>query len=190
MNYSFVAQNFSGFAEVIPHVALQTNPIKITAESVFQIDLRNITRSPDPFRPADQMAHLPGPKLPIDFRLDLYSKRTGNSLRNFAHANGFAAADIHWQPIERIRFGSEEISPRNILHKRKIAGLFSIFVEHRRQTVEQTRAENRDHAGVGVEDRLSRPVGAGITKRDCWDPGLFSPKQHQFLLIDLRSAIN
>src|SRR5438270_11443289 len=116
MNYSFVAQNFSGFAEVIPHVALQTNPIKITAESVFQIHLRNITRSPDPFRPADQMAHLPGPKLPIDFRLDLYSKRTGNSLRNFAHANAFAASDIHWQPFDRFRLGSEAISTCILLH--------------------------------------------------------------------------
>src|ERR1044071_1129452 len=110
MNYSFVAQNFSGFAEVIAHVALRTNPIKITAESLLQIHLRKVTRSPDPFRPADKMAHLPGPKLPIDFRRDLYSERIGNSLRNLAHANGFAAADIPWQPIERIRVRSEKIS--------------------------------------------------------------------------------
>src|SRR5205823_9670671 len=117
MDDAFVAQNFCRFAEIIAHVALRTNPIKITAESFFQIHLRNITRSPDPFCPADKMPHLSGPKLAIDFRRDLYSERIGNSLRNFAHANGFAAADIHREAIEGIRFGSEEVSPRNILHE-------------------------------------------------------------------------
>src|SRR5690242_14425933 len=117
MNYSFVAQNFSGFAEVIAHVRLRTNPIKITAKSFFQIHQWNVTRSPDPLRPADKMAHLPGPKLPIDFRRDRYSKRIGNSLRNFAHTPGFAAADIYRQTIERVRFRSQEIGPRNIFYE-------------------------------------------------------------------------
>jgi hypothetical protein len=63
------------------------------------------------------MPHLPGPKFAVDFRRDLYSERIGNSLRNFAYANGFAAADIHWQTIERIRFRSEEIASRNVLHE-------------------------------------------------------------------------
>src|SRR5215471_18524339 len=111
MNDSFVAQNLRGLAKIIADVALRTNPIKITAESVFQIHLRNVTRSPDSFCTADKMAHFPGPKIPIYFRRDLYSECIGNSLRNFAHANGFAAADIHWQPIERIRFRGEEIGP-------------------------------------------------------------------------------
>src|SRR6516162_4070634 len=117
MNYSFVAQNFSSFAEVIAHVALRANPIQITAESFFQIHLRNITRSSDPLCPADEMPHFSGSKLAIDFRRGFYSKRIGNPLRNFPHANGFAAADIHWQSVERIRLRGEEISPRNILHE-------------------------------------------------------------------------
>ena len=63
------------------------------------------------------MAHFPGPKLAVDFGRYRDSKRIGNSLRNFAHAHGFAAADIDRQTIECVRFRSQEIGPRNILHE-------------------------------------------------------------------------
>ena len=63
------------------------------------------------------MPHLSGAKLAIDLRRDLYFERIRNSLGYFTHANGFAAADIHWQAIELIRFRDEEVSPCNILNE-------------------------------------------------------------------------
>src|SRR5438477_12525255 len=107
MDNAFVAQNFCRFAEIIAHVALRTNPIKITAESFFQIHLRNITGSPDPFCAADKMPHLSGPKLAIDFRREPYSERIRNSLLNFGHANSLAASYIHGPTIEQFRFFSD-----------------------------------------------------------------------------------
>ena len=75
-----------------------------------------------------------------------------------------SAPDIHRQAVELIGGGREQIGARDVFDEGKIARLFAIFVKNRRQIVEQARAENRDHAGVWIEDRLARPVGAGIAQ--------------------------
>src|SRR6266478_8758039 len=48
----------------------------------------------------------------------------------------------------------------------------------------------RSHAGVRIEDRLPRSVGAGVAQRNRGNTHLFSPEQHESLLIDLRQAVN
>ena len=149
-----------------------------------QIDLRDITRGPNRIRPADKMAHFARAKFTINFRRDFDSERVGNPLRNLADGHAFLAADVYRQAIESISCGGEQIRARDIFNERKIAGLLAVFIKNRRQIIEQTRAKNRDHAGIGIEDRLSRSVSARVTQRDGWDPDLFSPEQYQFLLID------
>ena len=89
-----------------------------------------------------------------------------------------------------IGLGREQIGTRNIFNEREIAGLFAIFVQHRRQIVEQARAENRDHAGVGIKNRLARSVRARVTERDRRNTDLFSPQQHEFFLIDFGETVN
>ena len=56
--------------------------------------------------------------------------------------------------------------------------------------IQNARAKNRDYSCVWIEDRLSWPVGARITKSYRWDADLLAPKQHQFFLIDFRQSIN
>src|SRR6202040_4429654 len=126
-----------------------------TAESFPQIDLRDITRSPNRIRPTDEMPHLAGTKFAVNFWCDSYSERIGNALRDLAHSHAFAATDVYRQAIEPVRGRGEPIPARDILDERKIARLLTILVKNRRQIIEQARAENRDHAGVGIEDRLS-----------------------------------
>jgi hypothetical protein len=81
MNDAFVAQNFSGLAKVIAHVGLAANPIKITTESFAQIDFRDITRSPNRIRPADEMSHFSRTKFAINLRRDSYPERVRKSSR-------------------------------------------------------------------------------------------------------------
>ena len=100
--------------------------------------------------------------------------------------DAFPAADVDRQPIERVGGGRQQIGARDVFHEREIARLLAVFVEDRREIVEQTRAEDRDHAGVGIEDRLARTVGAGVAQRDGRNARLFAPEQDQPFLIDLR----
>src|SRR5438477_5248733 len=184
MNDAFGTQNFGSLAEVIAHIALRANPIKIAVNSLGETDLRGVPRRPDCIRPAGKVSHFPRTKFPINFRRDSYSERVGNALRNFADGHPFSAADVYWPAIESIGCGGEQIRARDILNERKIAGLLSVFIKNWRQIVKQTGAKNRDHTGVRIEDRLSGSVSARVPQRNGWNPDLFSPEQDQFLLID------
>src|ERR1041385_1728314 len=110
MNNSFVAQNFGCFAEVIAYIALSTNPIQVTRQAFFEVHLRNITRGANSFGPADKVPHLAWAKLPVNLRRDFDPERVRDSLPNFAHTNGFAAADINRLAVEYIRLGCEQVS--------------------------------------------------------------------------------
>src|SRR2546430_7494768 len=125
MHNAFVAQRFGSLAEVIAHVALRANPIKIAINALRQIDLRGITRGPNCIRPADKVAHFPRTEFPINFRRNSYSERVGNSLCNFADGHSFFTADVYWSAIESISCGGEEIRARDIPNERKIAGLLA-----------------------------------------------------------------
>ena len=113
-------------------------------------------------------------------------ERVGNLLGHFANRNAAAAADIYRQAIELVGFRREQIGARDVFDEGQVARLFAIFEKNRRQIVEQARAENRDHSGVRIEDRLARAVGAGITQRHRRNADLFSPEQHQLFLVDFR----
>ena len=139
---------------------------------------------------AGEMAHFARAKFAVHFRCDVDLERARDLSRDFTNGHAATAADIHRQSIELVRLGREQVGARDVFDKRKVARLFAVFVKHRRQIVQQTRAENRDHAGVRIEDRLARSIRARVTQRDGGNAGLFSPKQHQFFLVDFRQAVN
>ena len=111
-------------------------------------------------------------------------------LGDFSNAYAGAAADVNGMAIELVAFRGEQICPRDVLDEREVAGLLAVFVEDGPQIVEQSRAEDRDHARVGVKNRLARTVGARVTQRDGGNPDLFAPQQNQFFLVDFRQPVN
>src|ERR1700682_3013478 len=83
MNDAFAAKNVSGFAEIIAHVRLLADPIKITPDARGEIDLRRIARSADAFGVAGEMPHLAGTKFAVCFRRDVDVERVGNLFGDF-----------------------------------------------------------------------------------------------------------
>src|SRR6266568_708636 len=66
----------------------------------------------------------------------------------------------------------------------------SRFARAMSSTNEKSRAENRDHASIGIENGLARSVSARVTKRNRRDPNLFAPKQDKLLLINFGQTVN
>jgi hypothetical protein len=56
--------------------------------------------------------------------------------RDFANRCAASAADVYRQAIELVGLCREQIRARDVFNKLKIAGLFAVFVKHRRQIVE------------------------------------------------------
>src|SRR5262249_55187045 len=84
---------------------------------------------------------------------------------------------------------SEQIRARNVFDEREVARLLAVFVQHRRQIIQQACAKNCYHAGIWIEDRLPRSVRAGVTQRDRGNADLLSPEQHEALLINFRQPV-
>src|SRR5687768_17251258 len=68
MNDPFAAKNIRRGAEIIAHVSLLPDPIEIAADAGREIDLRQVARRADAFRPAGEMAHFARAKLTLRFR--------------------------------------------------------------------------------------------------------------------------
>src|SRR5882757_4483282 len=96
------------------------------------------------------------------------------------------AADVYRQAIEPVRLCREQIRARDIFNERKVARLLAVFVKHGRQIIQQTCAENRNHARVWIEDRLARTVRARVTQSDRGNTGLLSPEQYEPFLVNFR----
>src|SRR5260370_17474465 len=109
---------------------------------------------------------------------------------NLANRPPAAAADVHSQSVELVCLGGKQIGARDIFNEGKVTCLLAIFIKDRRQVVQQTRAENRNHAGVRIEDRLARSVSAGITQRDRGNTDLLPPKKYQSLLVNFGQPVN
>src|SRR5437870_6880625 len=176
MNDAFALKNARGFAKIVTHVRLLPNPIQITTNPRRQIDLWLIPRRPDAIGATSEVSYFTGTKFSLRLRCDVNIQRFGDQFGYFPNAHAPPAPDIHRKTIELVGFHREQIRPRNVLDERKIACLLAIFVEHGRQVVKQTRAEDRDHSCVGIEDRLTRAVGARITQGNCGDSDLLAPK--------------
>src|SRR4029077_16272621 len=190
VNNAFVLQNVAGFTEVIANVRLLSDPVDVTRDACAEIDGWLVTGRPRQRGVAGEMTHFPGPKFPVDLRCDIYLQNVGKLFRDFANWCAAGATNIYGQSIELVGFDSEQIRAGNVLDERKIPRLFAVFVQNRPQIIQQTCAKNRNHSGVRIEDRLARPVRAGVTKRDCGNTDLLSPEQHESLLINFRQAVN
>src|ERR1041385_5946363 len=136
------------------------------------------------------MTHFAGAKFTVHFRCDVDLERGGDYLGHFANGHAVAAADVHRQSVEFVGFGGEQVGPGDVFNKRHVTGLVAVFVKDGWQIIQQSGAENRNHAGVGIEDRLARAIGAGVAQRYGGDPGLFSPEQDEPFLIHLCQARN
>ena len=155
-------------------------------DSLFELYPWFVTGRTNLRRVAGEVAHFAGTKFTARFRFDVDLEQLRQNLRHFANRDALAAARVHGKSVELVGFSREQIRARDVLDEREIASLLAILVENRREIVQQTGAENRDDTGVRIENRLARPVSARITERDGWDADLFSPKQHEFFLIDFR----
>jgi hypothetical protein len=99
------------------------------------------------------MAHLAGTKLALDNWLDRNSQGVRNQLRYFANRSSLAAPDIDRQTIE-----------------------LAVFIKHWGQVVQESRAEDGDHACIRIEDGLAWAIGAGVAQRDRGNPCLSGVK--------------
>ena len=150
-------RDVGGFAEVIAHVSLGPNPMEITPDTFRERHLRFVTSGPDTLRAAREMAHFSRPEFALCFRRDTNIKCGGNLFRDFPNGHALAATDIDRQAIELVGLGDEEIGARDVFHEREVAGLLAVLIKNGREIVEQARAEDRDHAGVGIEDDWRGP---------------------------------
>src|SRR4051812_9016039 len=182
MNNPFAAQNVGGFTEIIADVRLLTNPIEIALYARCEIDFWGITSGANPLGVTCQVTHFTGTEFAVHLGRDRNPKGVGNLFGYCSNTYSGTAPDVYGQAVKLIIFGGEQIRARDIFNERKVPGLFAIFVKDWRQTVEETRAENGDDAGVGIEDRLTRAVGAGVAQCNRRDSDLFAPKQDQFFL--------
>ena len=93
------------------------------ADAGRQIDLWLIPRGANAIRPAREVSHFAGTKFAFRFRRNANAQGIGDQLGHFANAHAPAAADIYRKAIELVGFRSKEIRTRDVLDKRKIAGL-------------------------------------------------------------------
>src|SRR4030095_7143462 len=182
--------NLFRFVEVIANVGLRANPVDVALDPFFELNLRLVASCANFRGVAREMPHLAGTKLAAYFRFNVDLEQARKDLRDLTDRRSLAAADVDCLALELVRLRGEQIRARDVFNKREIARLFAIFVEDGRQIVEQARAENCDHAGVGIKNRLARSVGERVPERDRWDSNLFSPEQYKFFLIDLGQTVN
>ncbi len=114
----------------------------------------------------------------------------GDDAGEVADAGGTAGAGVNGQAVELVGSGHEQVGARDVFDEAEVAGLAAVLVHDRRLVVEQARAEDGDDAGVGVEERLARAVGAGVTQGHGGDAGLLAPEENEALLIDLGESVD
>src|SRR5437773_5580651 len=117
MNDAFALQNLLRFAEIIADVGLGADPIDVTLNSLFQLDLRFVTGRTDFLCVACEMSHFAGTKFAPRFRLDVDLKGGGNDFGNFANRYAFLAANIYRDAVQLIGLGREQVRARDIFDK-------------------------------------------------------------------------
>jgi hypothetical protein len=70
----------------------------------------------------------------------------------------------------------------DVLHMDEVAQLCAVLVDERRLPVQQAAGEDREHAGVGVRERLARPEDVEEPERHRLDPAGRREHHHEALL--------
>src|SRR5438876_1236960 len=109
MNDPFAAKNIRRFAEIIAHVGLLADPLKVTPDAGGEIDLRRVSGRADAFRVAGEMAHFAGTKFAFGLGRNADAESIGNLFGHFANADTVAAPDVHGKAVELVAFGREKI---------------------------------------------------------------------------------
>ena len=121
MDDAFAAQNVGGFAEVVAHIGLAADPIEVTADAGREIDLWPITSRANALGAAGEVAHFSWEKVTVRFRRDLNAERIGNLLGNFADWDAATTPAIHWQAVEVVGRGREQIGARDVVDEAEIS---------------------------------------------------------------------
>ncbi len=184
------AQTSFGLGEVVVDGSLGLDPVDVATDALLERGLRLVTNCADAGDVGDERTDFAGAELAAGERLKLYAKAIRDDAGEVADAGGAPAAHVDGQAIERVRGGDEEVGAGDVFHEAKVPGLTAVLVHDRRQLVEEARAEDGDDAGIGVEERLARTVGAGVTEGDGGDAGLLAPEQDQAFLVDLGEGVD
>ena len=136
------------------------------------------------------MAHFAGTKFAVDLGRDVDLQNIGKLFGDFA--NRRAACRCQCSPAIRraCPFPQRANSRARCLPQMKNRASARRLRKAPAANCSANACKNRDHAGVRIKDRLARSVCAGVTQRDRGNTDLFSPEQHQPLLINFRQAVN
>ena len=157
---AFGAQPCFGSPEVVFDRALGLDPGDIARDSSLDRGLRFIADGADAGYIGDQRTNLAGAELASGNGFEGDPELIGDDGGQFTHAGSTATADIDRLPVEFVRGGCEQVGTGDVLDEAKVAGLAAIFIENGRLAIQQAGAEDGDDAGVGIEERLARPIGA------------------------------
>ena len=91
-----------------------------------------------------------------DGRRDVFVHRGGERRGDFLDADALPAAHVQRQPVRPVLADRRDIGPGNVLNVDEIPSLLTVFEDQRRLVLQQTAAENRRHAGVGIGKGLAR----------------------------------
>src|SRR5262249_54193173 len=143
-------------AEVIAGRGAAT-PREQLAEALLPADAGR--EAEHPARPLDVRGAVPdvtAPELPGHARLEIFTAR-GRRERaaDVADAAQLAAAEVHHHAVGAIGLERQQGRVGDVVHRDEVAALAPVLVDHWLLPGEQAGQEDREHAGVGVAERLA-----------------------------------
>src|SRR4051812_25514272 len=130
-------------------------------------------------------------ELPRDLRMQVLAIHgLRQTDRNVLHRSRPAAANVEHLAGGSRMFERDQEGASDVLHMHEIAPLLAVLEYHRTLAVQQTRGKNREHAGVRIRKRLTRPIDVEEPKRDSLDAVSGSDGERQALLHILGQCVN
>ena len=138
----------------------------------------------------EAVADIADPAFAGDFRLDRHPERFAEKPRGFLDRHGLAAADVEGAADRRVGDQRQAARFGDVGDIDKIAALLAVLEDQRRASVQQPGGEYRQHAGIGIGQRLVRAIGVEESQRDRRDVISLADHEAEPLLVVFREGIN
>ena len=138
----------------------------------------------------EAVANVPRARLAQDLRPDVRSHGVRQQLGHLLHGVGAAAADIDHRAGDAGSFERGAEGAGDVAHMHEVAPLLAVLEDQRRLAVDDARGEVRQHAGIGVGERLSRAEHIEQPQRHGLDAIRLAEDQRRPLLRIFRQRID
>ena len=121
---------------------------------------------------------------------DVHAELADEGLGHVQHADAPPGAEVDRLVVGGVGLERQQQALHDVLDVDEVAALAAVLEDHRRLAVQQPAAEDGGHAGVGVGQRLARPVDVEEAEGDGGDAVGPAHRQAHLLLVALRHRVD